>query len=38
MSFIVAGCVLLLALFAGIVVDDVGVRRGRKIGLVQSPS
>jgi hypothetical protein len=30
MSVIVAGCVLLLALLAGIVVDDVGVRRGQK--------
>jgi hypothetical protein len=27
MSFIVAGCVLLLALLAGIVLDDVGIRR-----------
>ncbi|MEA2769322.1 MAG: hypothetical protein QOD93_2284, partial [Acetobacteraceae bacterium] len=30
MSFIVAGCVLLLALFVGIVVDSVGVTRGEK--------
>jgi hypothetical protein len=27
MSFIVAGCVLLLALLAGIVLDDIGIRR-----------
>jgi hypothetical protein len=27
MSFIVAGCVLLLALLAGAVLDDIGVRR-----------
>ena len=26
MSFIVAGCVLLLALLAGIVLDDIGIR------------
>jgi hypothetical protein len=30
MSFIVAGCMLLLALFLGIVVDSVGVTRGGK--------
>jgi hypothetical protein len=30
MSFIVAGCALLLALLAGIVLDDVGVRRRQK--------
>jgi hypothetical protein len=27
MSFIIAGCALLLALLAGIALDDVGVRR-----------
>jgi hypothetical protein len=27
MGFIVAGCALLVALLAGIVLDDVGVRR-----------
>jgi hypothetical protein len=27
MSFIVAGCAFLLALLAGIVIDDIGVRR-----------
>lgn len=30
MSFIVAGCVLLLALLASIVLDDVGVRSDNK--------
>jgi hypothetical protein len=30
MSFIVAGCVLLLALLAGIVLDGIGVRRPQK--------
>jgi hypothetical protein len=30
MSFIVAGSVLLLALLAGIVLDDIGVRRGQE--------
>jgi hypothetical protein len=29
MSFIVAGCVLLLALLAGIAIDDIGIRRGK---------
>ena len=29
MSFIIAGCSLLLALLAGIALDDVGVRRRR---------
>jgi hypothetical protein len=27
MSFIVAGCVLLLALLAGMVLDDIGIKR-----------
>jgi hypothetical protein len=27
MSFIVAGCVLLLALLAGMVLDDIGIER-----------
>jgi hypothetical protein len=30
MSFIVAGCVLLLALLVGIVIDDVGTRSWRE--------
>ena len=30
MGFIVAGCALLAALLAGIVLDDVGVRRRQK--------
>jgi hypothetical protein len=38
MSFIVAGCALLLALLAGIVLDDVGVRRRTRRDLPSSTS
>ena len=38
MSFIIAGCALLLALLAGIVLDDVGVRRPTRRDLPSSIS
>ena len=37
MSFIVAGCALLLALFSGVALDDVGVGRRQRTHRDLSP-
>jgi hypothetical protein len=38
MSFIVAGRVLLLALPAGAILDNIGIRRGKKPDTASRPS